>query len=130
MDYRQAVQDAYNGFAQGDRRPLFSIMDPGIEWTEAAGYPYGGTYIGPDAIEHGIFSRVEDEWDGYTATPDLILVDGPSVIVVGTYNGTYKATSKSFRARFAHVWHFTGENLVRFEQIVDSVKVMEALASL
>jgi hypothetical protein len=25
-------------------------LDPAIEWTEAEGFPYGGTYVGRDAV--------------------------------------------------------------------------------
>jgi ketosteroid isomerase-like protein len=48
-------------------------------------------------------------------------------VSVGTYSGTHKQTGRSFRARFAHVWQFAGDKLSKFEQIVDSAKVNEAL---
>lgn len=129
MDYRQALQAGYDGFSKGDPGPLFGLMDPKIEWTEAAGFPYAGTYLGPDAIASGVFGRLGADWDGFTVVPDFILVDGDQAISVGTYSGTYKATGSSFSARFAHVFTFSGDKLVRFEQVVDSAKVQEAISS-
>ena len=76
MDYRQAVRAAYDGLSTGDPGPLFGLMDPKIEWTEAAGYPYAGTYVGPDAIAGGVFARLGSEWDGYVVAPDFIVADG------------------------------------------------------
>jgi uncharacterized protein len=129
MDYRKAVQDGYDGFSKGDPGPLFGLMDPKIEWTEAEGFPYAGTYVGPDAIANGVFAKLGSEWDGFSVSPDFIVVDADQAVSIGTYRGTYKATGKSFRARFAHVFTFSGDKLIRFEQVVDSAKVQEALSS-
>ena len=62
-------------------------------------------------------------------TPDFIVVDGDRAISIGTSSGTYKSTGKGFRAHFAHVFTFSGDKLVRFEEVVDSAKVQEALSS-
>jgi hypothetical protein len=39
-------------------------MDPKVDWHLAEGYPYGGTYVGPDAIANGVFAKLGSEWDG------------------------------------------------------------------
>ena len=96
MDYRQAVQAGYDGFAKGDPGPLLGLMGPKVEWTEAEGFPYAGTYVGADAIVNGVFVKLATEWDGYLVTPDSIVVDGDRAISIGTYSGTYKATGRSF----------------------------------
>jgi len=129
VDHRQAVQAGYDGFARGDPGPLFGLMDPKVDWHLAEGYPYGGTYVGPDAIANGVFAKLGSEWDGYMMTPDFIVVEGDRAISIGTSSGTYKATGKSFRARFAHIFTFSGDKLVRFEEVVDSAKVQEALST-
>ena len=43
------------------------------------------------------------------------------------YSGTYKATGKSFRAPFVHVWKFRGDRAVSFTQHTDTVLVQRAL---
>jgi ketosteroid isomerase-like protein len=127
MDYAKAIRDAYAGFAEGNPAPLFGMMDPKIEWIEAAGYPYAGTYVGPDAVGSGVFARLAADWDPYTVECDHIIADADSAASVGTYRGTNKATGKSFEARFVHVWHFRDDRLIKLEQVVDSAKVNEAL---
>ncbi|MFI6603310.1 hypothetical protein ACIBHX_44345 [Nonomuraea sp. NPDC050536] len=51
-------------------------------------------------------------------------VDGGDVIVVV---GTYRATGRYMRARFAHVWHLEDGVARRFEQFTDTALVREAL---
>ena len=127
MDYAKAIQDAYDGFAKGDPGPLFGLFDEKVEWIEAAGFPYAGTYVGADDIGQNVFGRLLADWDPWTVVPDSIVVQGERVVAIGTYSGRNKASGKDFRARFAHVWDFSGDKLRRLEQIVDSAKVNEAL---
>ncbi|MGH9270648.1 MAG: nuclear transport factor 2 family protein [Ilumatobacteraceae bacterium] len=50
------------------------------------------------------------------------------MVTVGWYEGTYKATGKTARARFAHLWQVRGGKVARFEQIVDSATFNQALS--
>jgi len=127
VDYAQAIQDVYDGVAKGDPDPLARLLDDKVEWTLAAGFPYAGTFVGADAIERNVFDRLAADWDSFDTIPDSIVVQGDRAVVIGTYIGKNKASGRDFQARFAHVWQFSGDTLCRFEQIVDSVKVNEAL---
>jgi len=127
MSNVDVVNRVYTGFAAGDIGAVVATFADDIEWTEAAGFPYAGTYVGPDAIVANVFRRLGTEWDGYTAEPDLVIGDGDQVAARGWYWGTYKQTGKPFRARFVHWWTVTDGKIVRFEQVVDSSKVNEAL---
>jgi ketosteroid isomerase-like protein len=49
------------------------------------------------------------------------------VIAQGFYHGTYRATGKSFSASFAHIYTLRAGKIVKFVQIVDSAKVLEAM---
>jgi ketosteroid isomerase-like protein len=42
------------------------------------------------------------------------------VVALGEYSGTYKATGKSFRAPFVHVWRLQNGTLVKFRQHTDT----------
>lgn len=124
----ELIRNNYDAFARGEIGVVLATLDSDIEWTEAAGFPYAGTYAGPDAVLAGVFGRLGTEWDGFDAIPDRIVADDGTVIVTGTYSGTYKATRRFFTARFAHVWELRGGLVVRFEQVVDTAMVREALA--
>jgi len=85
----------------GDLATVLAGLDSSVTWTEAEGFPYGGTHVGPQAVPQNVFMRLATEWDGYSAVPREFVVDGD--IVLGEYSGTPKATGKRMAAPFAHV---------------------------
>lgn len=117
----------YRAVADGDAPTALALLDDEVEWTEAAGFPYAGTYHGPQAVVEGVFTRTSDEWDEYLVEPSLLVAEGDHVVGVGTYRGTYTATGRSFTARFAHVVTVRDGKIDRFEQVVDSAQVNKAL---
>ncbi|MBL0156485.1 MAG: nuclear transport factor 2 family protein [Bryobacterales bacterium] len=121
------IQQLYAAFAKGDVPTVLGSLAADIAWTEAAGFPYGGTYHGPTAVLDGVFMRLATEWDGYAAVPSEYVDGGDTVVALGLYSGRYKATGKHFEARFAHVWKVRDGQAYQFEQFVDSLKVNEAL---
>ncbi|MCA1600148.1 MAG: nuclear transport factor 2 family protein [Acidobacteria bacterium] len=127
MSNLNSVQSVYDAFAKGDIPAVLGFLSPDVEWTEAEGFPYGGTYVGPDAVLAGVFMRLGTEWDGFAAVPDEFIDGGDTVVVPGKYSGTYKATGKSFQANFAHVWKVREGKAVRFVQYVDTLIVQKAL---
>ncbi|WP_370950059.1 nuclear transport factor 2 family protein [Amycolatopsis sp. cg5] len=116
----------YAASDRGDLAGMLAPLGPKTTWTEAAGFPYAGTYTGPDEVEEKVFAAIADDWDGYRFVLGELADAGDTVIGIGTYEGTHRKTGRSFTARVAHVWKFDGGELVSFEQIVDSVPVANA----
>ena len=114
------VRGIYAGFAAGDIPAVLSALAPDVHWTEAEGGPYGGVSIGPDAVLRDVFMRLGGEWDGFAAVPGQFVVEGDTVVALGDYSGTYRATGKSFRAPFAHVWKLAGGRAASFHQHTDT----------
>jgi hypothetical protein len=127
MSNLNIVQGAYAAFAKGDVPSVLGILDANIAWTEAEGFPYGGTYNGPNAVLESVFMRLGAEWDGFAAAPAEFIDGGEAIVVLGKYSGTYKATGKSFQADFAHVWKLRDGKAIRFVQYVDTLLVHRAL---
>lgn len=123
----EIIQGLYACFAAGDVPGVLEAMDQQIRWTEAEGFPYGGTYVGPDAVLANVFARLGSEWDGFAAEPRQFVADGDTVVALGDYSGTYKATGKRFSAPFAHVWTLRDAKAVRFQQYTDTALVQAAL---
>ncbi|WP_313015285.1 nuclear transport factor 2 family protein [Brevundimonas sp.] len=124
---RAVVARLYEGFATGDMPMILSILEPGIIWTEAEGFPYAGTYEGADAVVAGVFVRLATEWEGYQAIPERYVAEGDTVVALGHYSGRYLQTKKRFRAPFVHVWTVSAGKLVRFVQHTDTAVVQSAL---
>lgn len=110
----------YEAFATGDIPTVLGIFADDIEWTEALGGPYGGVFVGPEAVLTNVFMHLGGAWDGFAAVPSQFVTEGDTVVALGEYSGTYKATGKSFSAPFAHVWTFENGKATRFEQYTDT----------
>jgi len=121
------IRNVYDAFGKGDIPTVLGSMDPNVEWREADGFPYAGTYVGPDAVLQGVFMRLGSEWDGFRAEPDEVLDAGDTVVGLGYYSGRYKATGKEFRAQFAHVFKLRDGKIVKFQQYTDTALVQAAL---
>lgn len=121
------VRGVYAAFALGDIPSVLAALAPAVRWTEAAGGPYGGVSIGPNAVLENVFMKIGGEWDGFSAIPGEFVADGDTVVALGEYSGTYKATGKSFKAPFAHVWKFDGGKAVSFHQHTDTAVHMQPL---
>ncbi|MGZ8997714.1 MAG: nuclear transport factor 2 family protein, partial [Allosphingosinicella sp.] len=100
-----------------------------IVWNEAESFLYadGNPYHGPEAVLNGVFARCIGEWDGFTVKVDEILDAGDTVVALGRYTGTCKATGKSMSAQLAHVWRVTDGKVARFQQYTDTLQATEAM---
>lgn len=121
------IRSTYLGTSEENGRNLLATLAPDASWTEAEGFPYAGTYVGPDAIIAGVFRRLGTEWTGYRAEVHTFLEDGDRVAAFGVYSGTYNATGKSMRAAFAHLYEVKDGKIATMTQYVDSAMVVQAL---
>jgi hypothetical protein len=122
------IKGAYDAFGRGDVPAVLGIMDPNIRWTEPEGLPYAGTYSSPDAVLQGVFMRLGTEWDGFTVLPEDFIDGGGKIVSTGTLSGKYKATGKSFKAAFAHVWTLSNGKALAFQQYTNTAKVNEVMS--
>ncbi|HEY4426245.1 MAG TPA: nuclear transport factor 2 family protein [Pyrinomonadaceae bacterium] len=126
MSNLKSVKTVYEAFAAGDIFTVLGVLSPDIAWTEAEGFPYGGTYHGPKAVLEGVFMRLGSEWEGFAAIPEEFIDAGDTVVALGKYSGKYKKTGKSFEA-IAHVWKMQDGKAAQFIQYVDTLLVHRAL---
>ncbi|HEX8638639.1 MAG TPA: nuclear transport factor 2 family protein [Pyrinomonadaceae bacterium] len=123
----QIIKSLYEALAKGDVTAVQPLLDPQIEWTEAEGFPLGGTYRGPEAVLKRVLMRLDKEWENFQTIPDEFIDGGETMVVLGHYSGTYKATGKSFRAPFAHVWTVRDGKAARYVQYTDTLLIHRAL---
>ena len=91
------VEGIYAAFKEGDVPGVVGRMSPDIVWNEAENFPYAdrNPYLGPEAILTGVFARLGTDWDGFAVTVDEILDAGDTIVALGRYGGSYKATGKA-----------------------------------
>jgi ketosteroid isomerase-like protein len=126
-DNSAIISGMYAAFAKGDVPAVLGTLDPKVEWTDAEGFPTGGTFVGPDAVLNSVFMPLVNDWDGFTVTPDEVIASGDRVVSLGHYTGTNKKTGKSFKVPFAHAWRMKDGKVTHFQQYTDTHIVQEAM---
>lgn len=127
----QVVKGIYDAFAIGNVGAVLASMSPEIVWNEAENFPYadGNPYVGPEAVANGVFARCGSEWNGFGVAVEELLDAGDTVVALGRYVGTYKATGRPQSTQFVHVWRIAGGKAVRFQQYADTLGVARVIGS-
>ena len=122
------VRSIYAAFGAGDVPGVLGRMSAEMEWNEAENHIYavGNPYRGHDAILAGVFARLGSEWDGFAAAPEEFLGCGDTVVVLGRYRGTFKATGRPLDAQLVHVWRLADGKAVSFQQYTDTLQFARA----
>jgi len=122
------IRGLYDAFATGNIPAVLGAFGENISWTEAEGFMYGGTYVGPNAVLENVFMKLGTEWEGFAAVPDKIVDGGDgNVISTGTYSGKFLATGKSMKVPFAHSWELADGKVVKFTQYTDTAVIARDL---
>lgn len=128
MTNGEIIRNLYDSFATGDVPAVLGAFDPNIEWNEAEGFMYGGTYTGPNAVLENVFMKLATEWEGFTVTMKKVVDGGDgNVISTGTYSGKFLGTGKSVSVPFAHEWELRDGKVVRFRQYTDTAVIKRDL---
>jgi ketosteroid isomerase-like protein len=122
------VRDHYAASARGDIQAMMAEVSPEVRWTEMAGFPCAGTWLGPQAVIDNVFTVLGAQWNGYRFELERLIDGGDNVIGIGTYHGTFRATGKTMQARVAHVWRLQGARVIAFEQFTDTLLVSSAMS--
>lgn len=121
------ISGVYEAFGTGNIPAVLGAFDENISWTEAEGFMYGGTYVGPNAVLENVFMRLGTEWEGFSAVPHQVIDGGDSVVGLGTYSGKYLKTGKSMSVPFAHVWTLRDGKIVKFVQYTDTLVIANSI---
>lgn len=125
---REVIQAHYAASAAGDLDGMLADLAPDARWTEAAGSPLAGTWVGREQIIEHVFAPIGRDWEGFHHELERLLADDRWVIGIGTYSGTFRSTGKRMQARVVHVWEVDSGRIVRFEQFADTQAILCAMA--
>ena len=124
------IRGMYESLSKGDVTSVLGQMHQHIEWREAENFIYAdrNPYRGPQAVLEGVFMRLASEWADFKVMPEEWLDAGNHIVVLGTYSGRHKESSREVRAQFAHIWGVTHGRVVRFQQYTDTKQFADAIA--
>ena len=117
----------YEAFERGDVPAALGAMTDDIEWHEAEGMPYGGTYHGPQQVAENVFGPITTDVDGFAVTPHQFIASGDTVAAVVQYTGTGKATGKQLDLEVVHVWEVRDGKLGGFRQFIDTAEFLDVV---
>src|SRR5829696_5796794 len=121
MNNGEIIRSLYESFKTGNIPAVLAAFDENISWTEAEGFPHGGTYIGANAILENVFMNLGSEWEGFAAVPDEYVDGGDAVVALGNYSGKNVSSGKRMHVPFAHVWKLAGGKITKFVQYTDTL---------
>ena len=124
----QIIADHYAASDRKDLKGMMADLADDVQWTEMAGFPCAGTHVGPAQVIEKVFKALGAEWDGYNFKLQTLVDGGNTIVAIGDYSGTYRATAKTMHARVAHLWQVEGGKVRRFEQFTDTLLVARAMA--
>jgi uncharacterized protein len=121
---RALIQSLYDAFARGDAGTVLGAMAADVQWNEAEGSPLSdrNPYDSAQRIGEEVFGRIMTAYDGFSALPEQLVAEGETVVALGRYGGTHRASGQPLTAPFAHVWTVRDGQVVRFQQYTDTTQ--------
>src|SRR5262245_3166000 len=113
--------------ARGNPEVIRQMLAPDLRWEVVEGFPYSDVYRGLDAVLEHFFKRLFADFEDWQTEPSEFFAAEDRVFALGTYTARARATGRSFKARFAHVWTLREGMIVRLQQCADTVQVARAL---
>jgi uncharacterized protein len=127
----KVVQEACAAFSRGDIPALLGFMTDDIHWQPvigAAGHvPFAGERKGKAGVAE-FFKQVSETEDFQQFEPREFVAQGNTVVAIGRYRATTRATGKTFDSAFAMVFTFRDGKVAGFREFTDSAAVNAAFA--
>src|SRR5262245_22397774 len=120
-----AVRRLYE--ARGNPAIIGQLLSPGVRWEVVDGFPYSDVYVGLEDVLSRFFARLFADFEEWHTEPVEVFEAGVRVFALGFYSARAKATGRTFKARFAHVWTLRDGVIVRLQQCADTAQLAKAL---
>lgn len=125
----QSVKDAYAAFGRGDINAILAMADDSIEWEGVKGAegvaPHAGLRRGKAAVGE-FFQLVGSTLDFHLFEPKEFIAQGDTVVAIGSYKVTVKATRRQSGSDWVMVFNFRNGKIVRFREFTDSASIVRA----
>jgi ketosteroid isomerase-like protein len=112
--------------AHGNPDVIRRVLASDVRWEVVPGFPHSDVYHGLNGV-FDFFTRLFGDFEDWHTEPLELFETGDHVFAIGTYSARAKATGKSFKARFAHVWTMRNGVIARLQQCADTVQIARAL---
>lgn len=112
----------------GDLEAFLGFFAPDGELLEAESLPYGGRYVGADAIRNAIL-QVMESFSAFSFKPDVFATSGEWVIAYGNFAVTARKTGKSVSFPLAEATRVVEGRIKLINPVYsDTAAILSALA--
>jgi uncharacterized protein len=118
------LRAAYAAFNRGDINAAVKPLDPGIEWTEPAEFPGGGTYHGVDGAKRYL-AQSRAGADAVHSEPEQFIVVGDRIVVYVYARVRPKGSNATQEIRLADVYRFRNGKAVEMRAFSDRQAALE-----
>ena len=127
----KVVQDAYAAFGRGDIPALLGYMTDDVQWRPVIGtskhVPFSGARTGKASVAE-FFKVVAETEDFQQFEPREFIAQGNTVVAIGHYRATTKASGKTFDSDFVMVFTLRDGKVAAFREFTDTAAVNAAFA--
>ncbi|MDG1064753.1 MAG: nuclear transport factor 2 family protein [Luminiphilus sp.] len=110
----------YDAFNSGDMETWRAVQAENAIWTIQVGLPYTGTYVGPAAVEAGIFAPIGKMWPEFKVDPIGFYESGDTVFV------HVHMTAEGLDTQSIHMIKIKDGKYVAFQPFDDSAAMLKA----
>ena len=125
------IETIYDAFGSRNFEAVLSHFVNDFEWIAAESSPLAdrSPYHGIDAVREGVFDRIAMAFEMLTIDVDEIFEADGRVVMLGLYRGRFRGKAEDFRAQVAHIWTVRGGKAAKFQQYVDTLKIVKSAAT-
>ena len=124
------VREVYRRFGAGDIPGILDLWGEPTDSQACTGLtvdevPVAGKRHGRSALAELVATYAETfDYDLYEQRE--FIADGDTVVVLGAYQGTIKATDKRFTSEWVHIWRLSGGKAVAWQEFCDTAALKAA----
>src|SRR5215510_12112692 len=113
--------------ARGNPEIIRQVLAPDVRWEVVEGFPSGDVFL---RLKGGrdFLTRLFSDFEDWQTEPSEFFETGDYVSALGAYSAMAKATGKTFKARFAHLWTIRNGVIARLQQVADTAQLARALS--
>jgi ketosteroid isomerase-like protein len=121
----ELLREGYEAINRGEPEPQLATLDPDAVCVEPEGFAAPGTYLGRDGFADYL-RKNRDFWATAHTEPEEFVTVGARIVALVRHRGRRRSDGREVDVRFADVFTFRDEMIMRIEAFTDR---REALAA-
>lgn len=111
------IEDLYAAFGRGDVQSILDGLTEDVSWNSPIdrSIPWAGDFSTRARVPQ-FFAAIYENVEVLGFEPTEFVTEGDTVVSLGTFSCTVKATGKSASTKWVFIWKFEGDKVCSYEQ--------------